>query len=112
MSHVETQPSTDFLEIPSSPEGNRISIAYHPFFSSYHHDFYRNIINLLQPNDSADELEGRRFPIGLRNYHTDGSDFYAALERDGRYKSDCVIAPAWFAPPFADSLFHLIETVF
>jgi phosphoribosylpyrophosphate synthetase len=91
-----------FLQPPEiNLENKRISTAYHPYFSRFYHDMYSHLMGMISFNEKIPHLGGKRLPIGYEATHTDGSDFYAALEGETNWKSDCVIAPCWFAPPLA-----------
>ncbi len=97
------------LEHQHPPEGQRISVAYHPYFSKYHHDFYRRIVNLAATDENNQTIPGRRLPIGHTDRFSDNSPLYAALERDSNFRSDCVIAPMWLAPPFPEAMWSIFE---
>lgn len=102
--------TTNFkLEIPQTPENQRITIAYHDYFSKFHHDFHRSIVKLLQQDTNNQEIPGRGFPIGYLHGFGNKSQIYAALEKTDTGKSDAVIAPVWFAPPEADSLYSILQ---
>lgn len=97
------------LEEQAAPEGQRISVAYHPYFSRYHHDLHRSLVDLIATNDTAEAPPGRRYPIGYRKSFPDSSPLYAVLERRKNFHSDSIIAPAWIAPPIPDAVWSVVE---
>ena len=97
------------LEQQKAPEGSRISVAYHPGFARFYHEFYSNLIHLLYFDGTEESFHDKRFPIGLSKKQTDFADFYAVLETDDFQNPDCVIAPVWFDPPMDKSLMHIME---
>jgi phosphoribosylpyrophosphate synthetase len=85
-------------------ENQRISVAYHQFFSGYYNRMYDDLRAMIRFGTGED-----KFPVGYSKLHTDGSPFYAAIEKSDEYKSDCVIAPVWYAPPLNISLHSIFE---
>lgn len=94
------------IEIPSD---TRLALSFHQHFTNFHHDLYRDIASTLTTDTNGHQLSGRHFPVGYTNTHSDGSDFYAALERKEHPRPKCVIAPVWFAPPMHQTLFYISE---
>lgn len=80
-------------------EGAKISVAYHQFFSGYYNPMYDDLRRMIHFGTGED-----KFPVGYSKLHTDGSPFYAAIEKGDNYKSDCVVAPVWYAPPLAEAM--------
>ena len=97
------------LEQQHIPEGSRISVAYHPGFGRYYHEFYSQLLRHLYFDGPAESLDGKHFPIGFAKHQVDDADFYAALDHSNSRHPDCIIAPVWFAPPMDKSLFHILE---
>lgn len=97
------------LEQQHTPEGSRISVAYHPGFARYYHEFYSQLLKHLYFDGPTETLDGKHFPIGLAKKQVDNADFYAILDQNKSTYPDCVIAPAWFAPPMDKALFHIAE---
>lgn len=85
-------------------ENQRISVAYHQYFSGYYNRMYDELIEAIRFG-----VAGDKFPLGYSKFHTDGSEFYAAIDKCDNCKSDCVVAPVWFAPPLAKSLLSIFE---
>jgi phosphoribosylpyrophosphate synthetase len=100
------------LEQQVPQEGARIATAYHPYFSGFYNHLYVSLLDNIRSRNfqtNNQDFQEKPYPIAHATEHSDGSSFYAALEKDGFQRPDAIVAPAWFAPPLEESLFHLVE---